>query len=606
MPFIGDIKEFENLLSEEEYKICENAEVIKGDKLCVFGKDGKYKITYDKKTEFFRAFSILKHKISKGEENFCIEEKRKFDSCGIMLDVSRNAVMKTEAVKEYIKYMAKMGLNMLMLYTEDTFRMEKYPYFGYLRGAYTKDEIKEMVSFGEKYGVELVPCIQTLGHLEKTLKWDYSKEMRDTPGILLIDEEKTYEFIEEMIKTARECYHTDKIHIGMDEAHEVGLGEYLRRHGYCDRFELLSRHLKRVMEITDKYGFKPMMWSDMFFRLGSKDGAYYDIETKMPENIEEMIPKGISMVYWDYYNNDKKTVDGMIKKHKEMGAPIVFAGGIWTWSGLTPNYDKTFATTKGALDMCRKHGVKEVFATMWGDDGSECSKFEALLGLCLYGEYNYSDEITDERMAEMFNAATGCKMEDFLLFDVDNFGDLCAERNATISKQVFYSDVMMGLFDKNHGQLNLKKHYSEILEKLENVEAEGFFKLLFNCHKQYVKILCSKCDMSIRIKKAYDENDRAELKKITAELKILSEDVENMRETEYKIWHKTNKPFGFEYFDSKMGGVSARLKSAAMRIEEYLSGDLESLPELMEERLYFNGEKTPFVHRYFSRMISFV
>ena len=146
MPFIGDIKELEDLLSEEEYKICENAEVIKGDRLCVFGKDGKYKITYNKKTEFFRAFSILKHKISKGEENFCIEEKRKFDSCGIMLDVSRNAVMKTEAVKEYIKYMAKMGINMLMLYTEDTFRMEKYPYFGYLRGA-----SPNMTSSGKKY-----------------------------------------------------------------------------------------------------------------------------------------------------------------------------------------------------------------------------------------------------------------------------------------------------------------------------------------------------------------------------------------------------------------------------------------------------------------------
>lgn len=33
--------------------------------------------------------------------------------------------------------MAVMGLNMLMLYTEDIFRLENYPCFGSMRGRYT-------------------------------------------------------------------------------------------------------------------------------------------------------------------------------------------------------------------------------------------------------------------------------------------------------------------------------------------------------------------------------------------------------------------------------------------------------------------------------------
>ena len=74
-----------------------------------------------------------------------------------------------------IVYMAKMGLDMLMLYTEDMFKMDQYPYFGYMRGAYTKDEIKEIVAFGEKYGVELVPCIQTLAHLGQNPKMELCK-----------------------------------------------------------------------------------------------------------------------------------------------------------------------------------------------------------------------------------------------------------------------------------------------------------------------------------------------------------------------------------------------------------------------------------------------
>ena len=430
--------------------------------------------------------------------------------------------------------------------------------------------------------------------------------MRDTNDTLLIGEDTTYEFIEEMIKTTRECYHSDKIHIGMDEAHNVGLGEYLRKHGYCDRFELLSKHLKRVMEITDKYNFKPMMWSDMFFKLGSKDGAYYDVEAKMPGNIESLIPEQLSMVYGDYYNNDAKIVDAMIKKHKQMGRDVVFAGGIWTWSGLTPNYDKTFATTKGALDMCRKNGIKDVFATMWGDDGGECSKFMALLGLCLYGEFNYSENVSDKQLKEMFRITTGYDMDEFLLFDVDNFGNLCESHDATISKQVFYSDVMRGLFDKNHAQLNLKEHYKNIYDKLLKVNPDKDMEDLFDYHTQYVKILYKKCDMSMRIKRAYDNKWMEELKKIIIELDEIVQDVEIMRNMEYNIWHKTNKPFGFEYFDANMGAVETRLKSAKRRIEDFVSKKVDSLEELEEERLYYNGDKNPFIHKYSSSEIRLV
>ena len=45
----------------------------------------------------------------------------------------------------------------------------------------------------------------------------------------------------------------------------VGLGRYLDKHGYVNRFELLLKHLNKVCEIAQKYGFKPMMWVDMFF-----------------------------------------------------------------------------------------------------------------------------------------------------------------------------------------------------------------------------------------------------------------------------------------------------------------------------------------------------
>ena len=83
----------------------------------------------------------------------------------------------------------------------------------------------------------------------------------------------------------RTCMKTNRIHIGMDEAHGVGLGQYLFKNGTTDRHALLCRHLEKVVAICEKHGFRPIMWSDMFFRLGSKTNEYYDLEADVPQHV---------------------------------------------------------------------------------------------------------------------------------------------------------------------------------------------------------------------------------------------------------------------------------------------------------------------------------
>ena len=100
--------------------------------------------------------------------------------------------------------MAIMGMNLMMLYTEDTYEIEDYPYFGYMRGRYSADEIKEVVAYGNMIGIETVPCIQTLGHLAQYIRWGEAGAFAENANVLLPGEERTYEFIEECIKTISE------------------------------------------------------------------------------------------------------------------------------------------------------------------------------------------------------------------------------------------------------------------------------------------------------------------------------------------------------------------------------------------------------------------
>ncbi len=117
-----------------------------------------------------------------------------FQTFGVMIDMSRNAVMSVPALKKYLMLLSKMGYNCVMLYTEDTYEVEGEPYFGYMRGRYSKAELKEIDAFASKLGMEIIPCIQTLAHLNALKRW--GTVPFDCDDILMTDEERTYELIE--------------------------------------------------------------------------------------------------------------------------------------------------------------------------------------------------------------------------------------------------------------------------------------------------------------------------------------------------------------------------------------------------------------------------
>ena len=48
----------------------------------------------------------------------------KFNTLGLMLDCSRNAVMTVNELKRFIELLSKLGYNQFMLYTEDTYEVD--------------------------------------------------------------------------------------------------------------------------------------------------------------------------------------------------------------------------------------------------------------------------------------------------------------------------------------------------------------------------------------------------------------------------------------------------------------------------------------------------
>lgn len=503
---------------------------------------------------------------------------------GAMIDCSRNAVMNIETVKKYADILSKMGYNTLMLYTEDTYEVNNQPFFGHLRGRYSKSELKELDSYCEGIGIELIPCIQTLAHLENMFKWNsVYQDINDCDNILLAGDEKTYELIEDMISTLAECFSTKKIHLGMDEAFRVGTGKYQQIHGIEERFDIINCHLHKVCEIADKYGFLPMIWSDMFIKLAMNVENQYNADIVDSSKIldKAQLPENISLVYWDYYSTDYNRYMERLKLNKMFGRKVYFAGGAWTWKGFAPDNQFTLKATEPAVKACLDTDIEGMFFTLWGDNGSECSKLAVLPSL-MYAAEAAKGNYDLEDIKRKFKKITGCDFDSFMLLDkLDETEGYHAENP---SKYFLYNDLFLGMRDYLCSE-NDSIRFKKLAENIHNIEEKGEYEYLFDFYEKLAEVLSLKCNLGNRTREAYSKKDMSELKVISEEYGKLIIALEEFHQLFENRWFIENKPHGFDVQDIRIGGLIMRVKSCKRRLERYINGEIFKIAELEEPDL---------------------
>lgn len=161
-----------------------------------------------------------------------------------------------------------------------------------------------------------------------------------------------------------------------------------------------------------------MIWSDMFFRLNNQKEEYYG-DCPLSKETLQIIPKDVQLVYWDYYHKDKESYLKMLKFHKEIGNPIIFASGSWRWIGFAPSISNAINYTKSALEACLIEGVKDTFVTAWGDDGNECSFFTVIPTLATSSIMNYGN-FDLSAINSLTKAISGDEVDDFCKLDLPN------------------------------------------------------------------------------------------------------------------------------------------------------------------------------------------
>ena len=557
--------------------------------LKVSTKNG-FHIAYKETSNFFRALSVLLQ--NKEKNNFEKQETALFEGCSAMIDLSRNAVYTVAEMKHLLSFMALSGHNRCYLYMEDTYELPEYPYFGYLRGRYSLTELKEIDNFAFSLGIEAIPCIQTLAHLKSTLKWSYAVSIRDTDDILLVGEDATYQFIEKMISTLRNTFQTNKIHIGMDEAMNLGTGTYLTKHGYTNQFGLMIEHLNRVNEIVKKYDMIPIIWDDMFYRAHDVNHEYYNADVRLSDEDIAQVPKNIVLTYWDYYHNSESEYDELLEMRDRFSNDIIFAGGIWRWMGFIPAYSKTFVTTNAALAACKKHKVKEIMATAWGDDGAETPIETILPGLVLFGEHCFGQPFDDDAISEKCKFLTGLSLLDFQAIEQLDILPGCEYPNLKTrnpSKHILYQDLLLGALDSYFDKQEIVLHYQSCEAQLLKIaERADEFAKLFQMYASLARVLAKKSMLGAQLRKAYQQGDRDEMTNISQiVLPQLKADVLAFKKYFSEVWFHESKGHGFEVIDIRIGGIVSRIDTVIVRLTAYLNRDISAIEELEEVLMPF-------------------
>lgn len=552
--------------------------------------DGVLHMVYGTKPDLCRA--LLAAAGSTAAEG---KSERWLSEIGYMADCSRNAVARVDTLKKLVRQAALMGYHFIGLYLEDTLAIPEEPYFGYMRGAYTKEEIAEVVRYAALFGVEIRPYVETLAHLNQITRYEHYQKFIDTDDILLAGDERTYEFLDHYLKAVSDAFPSRRVNLGMDEAHMVGLGKYLDAHGYQNRVEIIQKHLERVMEICRKYGLQPQMWSDMFFRLAF-GGEYYVKDKPMAENVK--IPEGLELVYWDYYSADEEHYDDMLRQHRKMTDKVSFAGGVWKWIGFAPHNRYSAVIGKAALSSCRRNGITSVVMTGWGDNGGEASQFSILPGLFEDARLVYEDNLPEAA----FYALTGIREEDYMKLDLSNPLPAREDRVNNAGKFLFYNDALLGIFDPLAQQL-ASGYYEDAANQLSNGYYEDAAKQLEQAVRDssgsslcYVlktqaslcRVLQDKANLGTVIRTAYDAGDREKLRDIAEEaIPQLLGKLDRFYQDFRKQWMSENKVFGFEVQSLRIGGLRQRILEVQQRLEEYLSGEIAEIDELEKPVLPF-------------------
>ena len=156
----------------------------------------------------------------------------------------------------------------------------KYQELPERQGYYTQDDIREIVAYAARHHVTIVPEIEMPGHSTAALAvypdlsctggpfeiFPFFKGPGITKDILCAGNEKTFQFLEDVLGEVAELFPSEFIHIGGDEAPKDRWSQCplcqarMKQEGLGNEKELQSYFIKRIEKFLHAKGKRLVGW----------------------------------------------------------------------------------------------------------------------------------------------------------------------------------------------------------------------------------------------------------------------------------------------------------------------------------------------------------
>ena len=290
-----------------------------------------------------------------------------------------------------------------------------------------------------------------------------------------------------------------------------------------------------------------------------------------------------------YYSTDADHYRRMLKAHQNIKKDVWFAGGLWSWTGFSPHNRFSIEASKAAIDSCKECGVKDVFLTLWGNDGAETSRFSTLPSLFYAAEYakGNTDEAT---IKKKFEDKLGIAFDDFMQVEISK--ELCGDGTGNPEKYMLYNDCFMGIMDHTV-QAGDGARFAACAAHIASFQAPREWDYLFQSMYNLYRVLEVKAELGIRTHEIYRSGDKGAIHVLICDYEETEKRLEQFYQSFRRQWLIENKAFGFEIQDIRLGGLLHRIKHCRERLQAFYDGDIRKIEELEQEQFDFFGFEKP-------------
>lgn len=457
---------------------------------------------------------------------------------GISDDMSRNQVSTLNDLKRIVRFCARYKMNYYSPYMEDIIEIKKYPDIGLNRGRITQGEAKELVEYGKKYFVEIIPIFQMLGHMENLLIQPNYYNLADFPGSASFDltNEKIYEFLDDCIKELSEVFPSKFFNAGLDESWDVGFGNSKTLKEKLGIGVIHANHYKKVNEILKKYGKTMMMYGDIIHN---------------HPDIFELLPKDIVVIDWRYGVYDYEKI---VKKYKDYGIPFYASPSVTNFNKIFPWIENSIVNIRDFTKISFKYGCNGFLNSNWGDNGGENLREFNWFGYAFGAECSWNlNSINVENFRKNF-------FNDFYNSNVDEFiavYHLLSDIGMSSSQYELWRDPFLPKRENSLDNtmpvvlraetIQLKADAAlNFLSKFDKNKIRNKYHLAFLIFAaEQGRFLADKLLLIEDIKKSIDfQNGKlleTEKIKYSEKADIIIKRLENMKANYSELWKKTNK-----------------------------------------------------------------